>query len=421
MSSIPKILIRHGSTAAPFDLPQGVTRIGRREENDLAIDDPSVSGVHCEMLFDGQTLFVRDLGSTNGTFIDGAPISEGALRPGQVLHLGSVELRLEIPRAPGDPSIPIPVAVPNVVVAPGPPPVMAEVRKVCHHHTQTAAQFECTRCEKIFCDLCVKDLGRVGSRSVQFCPDCKGRCEPIGWRARHRRTEAPFLSVLFEAFKYPFRKEGYILLIGGTVFLMFMRMLTGFGGGFILLGMVILLSIGTSGYLFSYMQRIIVTSAQGEEILPTWPEFSDFYQDMIAPFLLIAGTLATCFGPALLFLFWSSSSESEAWRLMFLSLVFLGLVWFPMCLLAVSIADSFSGLNPVLIAGSILRIPGDYAVACVAVLLLGAAGVLLKIAAGFVPIFGGFLAASSSLYFLIVQMRLLGLMYYSNRTKLSWI
>ena len=71
------------------------TTIGRVDDNTFPISDPSVSSHHCEILLQGQDVRVRDLDSTNGTFIEGEKITEAALKPGQILRLGQIQLRLE--------------------------------------------------------------------------------------------------------------------------------------------------------------------------------------------------------------------------------------------------------------------------------------------------------------------------------------
>lgn len=71
------------------------TTIGRVEDNTFQIAEPSVSSHHCEILLRPNEVVVKDLNSTNGTFINGEKILEGVLKPGQVLRLGQIELRLE--------------------------------------------------------------------------------------------------------------------------------------------------------------------------------------------------------------------------------------------------------------------------------------------------------------------------------------
>lgn len=72
------------------------TTIGRMEDNSLPIAEPSVSSHHCEITLKGNEVLVKDLNSTNGTFINGEQLTkETVLRPGQTLRLGNVELRLD--------------------------------------------------------------------------------------------------------------------------------------------------------------------------------------------------------------------------------------------------------------------------------------------------------------------------------------
>ena len=71
------------------------TTIGRVEDNAFQIAEQSISSHHCEVLLRGSDVVIKDLDSTNGTFINNEKITEGVLKPGQVLRLGQVELRLE--------------------------------------------------------------------------------------------------------------------------------------------------------------------------------------------------------------------------------------------------------------------------------------------------------------------------------------
>jgi CheY-like chemotaxis protein len=83
-------------TGLSYELGTHWVTIGRASDNAFQIVETSVSGRHCEVRLRGNELDVLDLRSTNGTFIEGQPITEAVLRPGQILRLGEVELRLEI-------------------------------------------------------------------------------------------------------------------------------------------------------------------------------------------------------------------------------------------------------------------------------------------------------------------------------------
>ena len=89
------VILSEGMTGRTHELAAERTTIGRVEDNTLPIPEPSVSSHHCEVLLQGAEVRVRDLNSTNGTFIDGHQITEALLKPGQILRLGKIELRLE--------------------------------------------------------------------------------------------------------------------------------------------------------------------------------------------------------------------------------------------------------------------------------------------------------------------------------------
>ena len=82
-------------TGRTHELKADKTTIGRVEDNIFQIAEPSVSSHHCEILLQGNDVVVRDLNSTNGTYISGEKVTEQALNPGQILRLGQVEMRLE--------------------------------------------------------------------------------------------------------------------------------------------------------------------------------------------------------------------------------------------------------------------------------------------------------------------------------------
>jgi pSer/pThr/pTyr-binding forkhead associated (FHA) protein len=89
------VILTPGLTGRAHELSVDRTTIGRVEDNIFQIPEASVSSHHCEVQLRGNEFFIQDLNSTNGTFINGEKISEGALKPGQTLRLGNVELRLE--------------------------------------------------------------------------------------------------------------------------------------------------------------------------------------------------------------------------------------------------------------------------------------------------------------------------------------
>jgi pSer/pThr/pTyr-binding forkhead associated (FHA) protein len=93
---MPKLVVlSEGLTGRSHELKVEKTTIGRLEDNSFQIPEQSVSSHHCEILLKGNDVIVKDLNSTNGTFINGEKISEQPLKPGQILRLGQIEVRLE--------------------------------------------------------------------------------------------------------------------------------------------------------------------------------------------------------------------------------------------------------------------------------------------------------------------------------------
>jgi pSer/pThr/pTyr-binding forkhead associated (FHA) protein len=89
------VVLSEGLTGRSHELKAEKTTVGRVEDNIFQIPDPSVSSHHCEITVKGNEVVIRDLNSTNGTFINGQQITEATLKPSQILRLGQVEVRLE--------------------------------------------------------------------------------------------------------------------------------------------------------------------------------------------------------------------------------------------------------------------------------------------------------------------------------------
>jgi pSer/pThr/pTyr-binding forkhead associated (FHA) protein len=91
------VILSQGMTGRSHDLKVDKTTIGRVDDNTFPIPEASVSSHHCEIFLQGEQVVVKDLNSTNGTFINGDKVTgEATLKPGQILRLGQVELRLEV-------------------------------------------------------------------------------------------------------------------------------------------------------------------------------------------------------------------------------------------------------------------------------------------------------------------------------------
>jgi hypothetical protein len=77
-----------------------IATIGRDVNNAIVVEDQFVSAEHAILTFRGRAWYVEDLGSTNGTFVNGSPVEGVApLGFGDVVQVGQVRLRLERPRS----------------------------------------------------------------------------------------------------------------------------------------------------------------------------------------------------------------------------------------------------------------------------------------------------------------------------------
>ena len=74
--------------------------IGRGDEADICIRDTWSSRVHCRLSIRGQQLFLEDLGSSNGTLVNGSPMSEAPLQSGDQITVGITTFRVTYSRLP---------------------------------------------------------------------------------------------------------------------------------------------------------------------------------------------------------------------------------------------------------------------------------------------------------------------------------
>lgn len=124
------VVISQGLAGLSLELGGQWTAIGRGYGNALQIIETSVSGKHCEVRLQGNELHIRDLRSTNGTFVRGQKITEAVIRPGQVVRLGQVEARFEMDQVAPVPAVPAAPVVPVVPAVPVPAPTRAAVPSI---------------------------------------------------------------------------------------------------------------------------------------------------------------------------------------------------------------------------------------------------------------------------------------------------
>jgi len=191
------ILQTDGPGQQAFELRIGINRAGRADGCEVCLSHPSVSVLHCELELTAEGVRVRDLGSTNGTFLDGQRVTEAWLAPGQELSVGGVRFLIESTDAV--------IAIPQFERGEPPPaaPVFLEDgQAACPRHTDTAAVFKCSHCQELMCPACVRVLRVEHGRPHYHCHRCSHPAERLG--AAGPKKKRGFLTRLQETVKLKF-------------------------------------------------------------------------------------------------------------------------------------------------------------------------------------------------------------------------
>lgn len=184
-----RLLIRTpGLDNRTLELRLGVNRIGRDSNCDFPVEHPTISAIHCEVEVTSDGVFLRDCGSTNGTFLNGDPVKEVSLMRGQELRLGDVEFFVE--------STEVNVAIPQYEKDRPKPPALLEGGLVaCSRHAQEPATYRCTSCKDVMCNHCVRIMRIKGGHALFLCVSCSSKCEPIANAAATKKKKGFFASL----------------------------------------------------------------------------------------------------------------------------------------------------------------------------------------------------------------------------------
>ncbi len=221
--------------------------------------------------------------------------------------------------------------------------------------------------------------------------------------------DSTFWDAIPAAFTYPFRKDGLYLFIGAIVFFTALEFLKGIP----MVGLVV--GIFSAGYMISYMFRVISSTADGSDELPDWPEFTNFWDDILLPLFQWTVLMFMCGVPPFVLL-------AMGKPVIALVVGLLALCYLPMALMAVSLTGSIFAANPITVFRSVAEIPFQYILTTLSLgaIIGGSWAIQFAVASAGGALIGGMVAFVVSLYFLLVQMRLLGELYYYNAEKLNW-
>ena len=275
----------------------------------------------------------------------------------------------------------------------------------CARHVDADATQRCQLCGANWCRMCVA-IGDERGVVWRRC-QCGGRCEEIAIEATPVSTH-DFGAELLDALRYPFAGGALAQVIFGACIF---GVLSWIPGGSFVIGPLV------AGYLFAYVELVISTTVKGKDEAPGFPDFVTVGESMFAPLLRMVLLLVISFGPGLL-----------AWKLLpgagaLLGglLLPVGLAYFPMALLAVSVLDSVDGYEPRRVFRSIGVVPHPYALAATLFLVVFA----LILGSGFAPIdvpyVGNFLRGGVTFALAMIAGRVLGLTYRRYGKQFSWV
>jgi hypothetical protein len=212
-----------------------------------------------------------------------------------------------------------------------------------------------------------------------------------------------------DAFTYPFRGSGKIMILIGSIFAVLLKI------GSIAPVVGLMASIFAAGYFASFYFDIISATIAGENTCPDWPSLSDFWDDIVIPFIRVIGAVILSFLPLIICIF-AIHRESSAFNPAIWASIAFGCLYFPMAILAIVLFGNLSGALPNIV---IRCMPGYLLVVAVLVLVF----VISNVAEAFASrlfLVGWFLSAAISLYFLMAQARLIGLLYDRHQERIGW-
>jgi hypothetical protein len=278
----------------------------------------------------------------------------------------------------------------------------------CVHHSSTIAKWWCATCNVGLCDRCVQDY-HSGGVAIALCRKCKRSCRRIEAGPQEGADDRVFHERLPGVLAYPFSGQGWILLLIGSVCFWIL----GFIAQASIFGFVMQWLIG--GYLAGYMLKILSSSANDEPQLPSWPDLTDLWDDLIRPIFLLAALVAFSFLPAIAWGLKFQWGDGPFW-----TLLTLGLLYLPMGMIAIALWDSIAALNPMLIVPAIAHLPFNYLLACLGLVAAVMIEWAFQSVSDLIPFAGSLIGHIIGLFVLAVEMRILGLLYFTNRRVLGW-
>jgi hypothetical protein len=420
-----------------FVLQEGANKIGRGRDNQIRIPHKSISRQHCIITEEEGKLRIRDLASTYGCHINEDKIGNGVAEEGDIIRLGRVRFVYEGELAAADGAVsgdsiaarPRPSQTdPRVEEQSAPEEESADsaiavvspslLEKPCEKHPSVFISLICPKCHLRYCEQCVNRID-VAGREKKYCPYCKEQCRSLSnhldelERAKDLGKRS-FYQSLGEIVIFPLTSAGIWLLLLGTVFHMILDYAAQYS---------VHVSIVASGYLIAYFQKIISATTQGEEELPGWPDFAEWWVDLLRPLLMFLCAAAVAFLPAIIYGLMILVNGTPLTMSVMLPLATWGLIYLPMAILSVTVKDNFLAVQPRAVISGFVKLGGQYILSTLVLSTMVLARIILAnyvTGAISLPVVPELLIGLITIYFVAVEIRLIGLMYFLNRSEFGW-
>lgn len=229
------------------------------------------------------------------------------------------------------------------------------------------------------------------------------------------------LALFLGAFAYPIRGNGKTMLLIGSIFVALLRIKTPLLAGVYVTGAKTIISAFAAAFTLSFMFKIIRTSAVGQSAVPDWPKVSGAGADISWPVPIMVKITLIAWGLPIALVVAGLYFEMQWLMLLAIPFAVLGAFYLPMAILNGAMGGQ-EYLRPDKIVKDCLRIFRSYALALIALLIVGVATTLGEIMAGWwgIPVISYFAGTLVSFYFTMVEMRILGLIYWTHGDKLDW-
>lgn len=221
------------------------------------------------------------------------------------------------------------------------------------------------------------------------------------------------MGILQDIFTYPFRGSGkYMLLIGAVLSALseWVRFAPLFGG---------IASLVLAAYLTATYFEIIETTATGSDEAPMFPNVSNVWEDLIWPMLKSVIVFLASFAPALIYLFGVDDGDQQA--AVTFALLGLGALYFPMAMMAVAVLGYLGAMSPHIVIPAIIRAGGLYWLAVFLFVLIFMFEAFLGGLMDRVPIAGTLMMAMVGIIAMMLNGRILGIIYRERREEMGWI